>query len=335
MLHFIELTKRYIDSTHFTEVLCDVISRGYEDISAAQSSSFLSVASVSFDSFARRISVKNRRMSVEPEDDDDESISETPDNRKGLIVKYKILRNESKSRMRKLSSSNNTPRKSVGIGVFTPSSPFTKPPSREKELKMERDAERDKERRKARENEREREIDRDKDREKEQERDRIKDKERARARYRERERARQRVENREFESGTDNEDEGEKTSSNKVGSADWIEKKEREEERRRDKERERGITGLPGDIDSPARQSRKKYRTRSLPRNSFDGTASRSNEFGLLDGEYAKRSSRRNSCDSGSLRSRDHSLAGKLHWEASYSASRQSKKSQVRCCTVS
>ena len=312
-------------------MLCDVISRGYEDISAAQSSSFLSVASVSFDSFARRISVKNRRMSVEPEDDDDESVSETTDSRKGLIVKYKILRNDTKSRMRKLSSSNNTPRKSVGIGVFTPSSPFTKPPSREQEMKMERE-EREKERRRARENERERE--RDKDREREEERERIKDKERARARYRERERAREREQNREFESEIDNDDDGDKTSSNKVGSADWIERKEREEERRSDKERERG-RGLNRDSEnSPARQSRKKYRTRSLPRNSFDGAASRSNDFGM-DGEYAKRSSRRNSCDSGSLRSREHSVAGKLHWEASYSASRLSKKSQVRCCAVS
>ena len=320
--------------TYITEVLCDVISRGYEDISVAQSSSFLSVASVSFDTFARRISVKNRRMSVEPEDDDDESVSETPDNRKGLIVKYKILRNDTKSRMRKLSASNNTPRKSVGIGVFTPSSPFTKPPSREQELKMERD-EREKERRRARENERERERDRDKDREREVERERIKDKDRARARYRERERAREREQNREFESGTDNDDDGDKTSSNKVGSADWIERKEREEERRRDKEGERGRE-LSRDIqDSPARQSRKKYRTRSLPRNSFDGAASRSNDFGLMDGEYAKRLSRRNSCDSGSLRSRELSIAGKLHWEASYSASRLSKKSQVRCCVLS
>jgi hypothetical protein len=156
-------------------VIYDVISRGFEDISTAQSGSFLSAASVSIDSFARRLSAKAvKKMNTEPEDDDDENLQDSVYNKKTLKAKYKMLKLETKKRIRKVSSSTTTSRKSSGGSVFSPRGSYStyedffKMPQRQnsretgneearirlREAERERDRERERERGKIKENER-------------------------------------------------------------------------------------------------------------------------------------------------------------------------------------
>ena len=90
-----------------------MIKRGYDDITVSQCKSvFSSLAAVSLDTFARRISVKRRSVTEEiPDDDDDDDAIPTE---KILINKYKLLKLEAKGKMRKASLTSILNRTSFG-----------------------------------------------------------------------------------------------------------------------------------------------------------------------------------------------------------------------------
>ena len=102
-------------------MVLDVIKRGHDDISASQQGSLFTLTAESLDSFARRISVHRRKLSNTEtdidEEDDGETPSDAPDNKKRLIAKYRMLKTEAKKRLRKLSNSHKIQRKSFGIFV--------------------------------------------------------------------------------------------------------------------------------------------------------------------------------------------------------------------------
>ena len=89
-----------------------MIKRGYDDITVSQCKSvFSSLAAVSLDTFARRISVKRKSVTEEiPDDDDDDAIP----TEKILINKYKLLKVEAKGKMRKASLTSILNRTSFG-----------------------------------------------------------------------------------------------------------------------------------------------------------------------------------------------------------------------------
>ena len=152
-----------------------MISRGFEDISTAHSSSFLNAASVSIDSFARRISAKAmKKRNAEPEDDDDDdNMLDTAYNSKALKAKYKLLKLETKKRIRKVSSSTTTSRKSSGGSVFSPRGSYStyedffKMPLRQNSRETGNEESRIRLREAVREREREKERDRERGRMKE------------------------------------------------------------------------------------------------------------------------------------------------------------------------
>lgn len=286
-------------------------------------------------------------MSVEPEDDDEESLlSETPDNRKDLAVKYKLTMNATKRRLRKLCALQNISKKKKtscgfnGNPCNTPDNYFkisSKPPREtDRDKERARDKERDRERGRASENKR----DIERWRERERDKDRLRDRDRERERDREGEGEGTRGEQREF---------------NRIGNKYREREKHRDRDREGGREREGGRDreggrerrrGSSGDNSRGKEGGREGGRERNL-QDCLDGKVlgpQRTRSLSRTDGERQTTDFRHNKKTKSTYwrsswvdKENIFKSESSLIWEASYTAARlrQQKKKNETCCTIS